>query len=101
MSKMIDYGAARRRSHRAYAYKEGRARALEPVERAAVATPYRGVRRDGRFFEACLEADGKHRHIGLYRTAEEAARAYDRAAREALGEAAVLNFPAGRVGDGQ
>ena len=40
-----------------------------------------------------ISANGRNRHIGRYRTAEEAAHAYDDAARDLHGEFARLNFP--------
>lgn len=40
-----------------------------------------------------ISLNGKRICIGDYGTAEEAARAYDRAARELHGEFARLNFP--------
>jgi hypothetical protein len=44
-------------------------------------------------YAALIRVDGKRRHIGLFATAEEAALAYDEAARSAHGEFASLNFP--------
>lgn len=44
-------------------------------------------------FIAQICKHGDHQHIGTYKTAEEAARAYDARAIEIHGEYAVLNFP--------
>jgi len=56
--------------------------------------PYKGVtfvRK--KYIRATIRYDGVTRHIGLFPTIEEAARAYDALAKEHFGEYANLNFP--------
>lgn len=56
-------------------------------------SPFKGVMPfQGRFY-ARIKVSGKLRHVGSFPTAEEAARAYDAAAKELFGEYAALNFP--------
>lgn len=59
--------------------------------RGAVA--YKGVSRAPRGFRARIRVDGRERFLGRFSTAEEAARAYDRAALEVDPAHAWLNFP--------
>ena len=50
-------------------------------------------RRSAGRWQASIACNGKQIYLGLYATAEDAARAYDAKARELFGEYASLNFP--------
>lgn len=61
---------------------------------------YRGVRKMGKQrWYAQINARGQYARLGTFDTPEEAARAYDRAALKAYGEAAYLNFPREEYGN--
>lgn len=55
---------------------------------------YKGISWDKsrNLWKSEIRADGKRLHLGRFATKEEAARAYDTAARELHGEFALLNF---------
>lgn len=63
---------------------------------------FKGIRFDARStfrpWIAILKIDGKTKHLGCFRTDEEAARAYDAKVREVRGEFGLLNFPNDPVG---
>jgi hypothetical protein len=56
---------------------------------------YKGVRFRAKRWESSIMAKGVRRHLGRFLSEEQAALAYDAAARELHGEFARLNFPAG------
>ena len=59
-------------------------------------TGFKGVSWDGRGrgrWRAQIKVQGKNTHLGGYSSAEDAALAYDAAARKAFGKFAALNFP--------
>lgn len=64
-----------------------------PVRRTPEGAGYRGVEKNRNRYRARIHHDNKIIRLGSYDTAEEAARAYDRAAIEARGRFARLNFP--------
>ena len=57
------------------------------------ASPYKGVHRSSvNRWGAVIRANGRNTWLGTFVNEEDAARAYDRAALEAYGEFAYLNF---------
>lgn len=59
------------------------------------ASGYKGVAMSRNRWRAYIKPYGKQLSLGVYATAEEAAKAYDKAAKEYWGEYAYLNFPEG------
>lgn len=56
-------------------------------------SPYKGVRKVKLRWRAYIKPNEKPIHLGYFDTAEEAARAYDWAAKRIYGDFALLNFP--------
>lgn len=54
---------------------------------------FKGVSRSREKYKAAITINGAYVHLGVFSADEEAARAYDRKARETFGEFARLNFP--------
>jgi hypothetical protein len=64
-----------------------------PHHRPVGASRFRGVSLTHGKFDAAIWAEGRMQHLGAFETAEEAARAYDAAARKLGKPADTLNFP--------
>jgi hypothetical protein len=72
-----------------------RKRKVLSVNGKPVSSEYKGVSwsKGGKRWMAMIHCGGKARYLGLHAREEDAALAYDRAARELFGEHARLNFP--------
>lgn len=71
-------------------FKDGKRNYEEPKT-----SEYKGVcycKQTGRW-KSTIRVDGKQKWLGRHNTEEAAARAYDEAAKELIGEHAFLNFP--------
>lgn len=53
----------------------------------------KGTTRRGKKWVAQISIDNKNKYLGIFSSREEAAKAYDTAAKEIFGEFAYLNFP--------
>lgn len=60
---------------------------------------YKGVSRCGNSWKAQIQLNGKHIHLGYFKTKIEAARIYNQTAKELFGQYAYLNMEVLPVGD--
>jgi hypothetical protein len=74
----------------------GEAKQQQWIKCRETGSKYRGVywQKSQNIWKANITFDGKQHHLGCFEDEQEAARAYDRAARAQHGENAQLNFPA-------
>ncbi len=71
---------------------EWRTRSISSRNRKTTSkTGYTGVYIENKKYRAIITIDGKAVHIGMFKTAEEAARAYNKKAKEIYGDDARLN----------
>jgi hypothetical protein len=68
-------------------------RALTMRAGRPVASRFKGVTRSGRMWQVSIQISGHRLYLGQYSRETDAAQMYDRYARAAFGEYAVLNFP--------
>jgi len=74
-----------------WATKEEQARNKRPKKNTA--SKFKGVTRSGTSWQAEIRAGVVRKYLGVFKSQEEAARAYDKSARDLHGEFAYLNFP--------
>lgn len=89
-------GLDNRKENLRWAYKRVQNDYNRAKIRGPVTSQYKGVctvSSDRSKWRATICKDGKRYHIGTFKVEEDAARAYDAAAKEHFGEYARLNFP--------
>jgi hypothetical protein len=79
----------RRVNLRLCTYGQNRQRAIQTI---APNSGYRGVKQQRHRWMARIWANGKLHYLGMFGTADEAAKVYDEAARARFGEYAYTNF---------